>query len=117
MKRLLAILLLCSTPAFADDLTNRLGVGGAFGAAIPVLSQWVTARNDMGIGLGGVLAYGLNDRLSLRINYDNLDFEKGPARLESVTGGVGIALDPKSVWNPTLKLGIGRALPRGVPDG
>ena len=117
VKTFFALLLAVAAPALADDLTGRFGVGGSIAAAVPVGSKWVTDRNDTGLGLGGWLAYGLTRRWTARLGYDNLDFSRGPARLEDVTIGAAYQLDPESAWNPSVKVGAGPSFPRNVPTG
>ena len=99
---------------FADDLTGRVAVGGAIGAAVPVGSKWVTDRNDTGLGLGGWVAYGLSSRWSARLSYDNLDLTRGPARVEPLHLSAAYALCPDSKWNPSVRAGIGPDFVRAV---
>ena len=99
---------------FADDLTGRVAVGGAIGAAVPVGSKWVTDRNDTGLGLGGWVAYGLSSRWSARLSYDNLALTRGPARVEPLHLSAAYALCPDSKWNPSVRAGIGPDFVRAV---
>ncbi|MCX5789909.1 MAG: OmpA family protein [Elusimicrobia bacterium] len=99
---------------FADDLTGRVAVGGALGAAVPVGSKVVTDRNDTGLGLGGWVAYGLSSRWSARLSYDNLDLTRGPVRVEPLHLSAAYALCPDSKWNPSVRAGIGPDFVRAV---
>jgi OOP family OmpA-OmpF porin len=114
---LLAVLLSAAVSARAEDLTGRLGVGGAIGAAIPAGAKWVTNTNDTGLGLGAWARYGLSRRWSARLSYDNLDFERGPSRLEPLQLSALFALDPESSWNPNIHAGAGAAIARKVEVG
>lgn len=118
MNRILAVVLAAaalSAPAQADDLTGRMGVGGALGPAVPAGSKWVTDGNDPGLGLGGWLSYGILPRLSARASYDDLGMTRRAARMQPLQFGAAYALCPDSKLNPSLRAGAGPAWVRGVP--
>src|ERR1019366_1713579 len=94
---------LISTPAYADDLTGRLGVGGNVGASIPTGSKWLRDNAGAGIGTGAWLRYGLDDRWSAALAYDNLGFQNATAGsyIEMITLSGAYLIDDESVWNPT----------------
>ena len=91
----------------ADDLTGRLGAGGAFGVGVPAGPKSITDRNDAGADVGGWLRYGFSDFWSARLAYDSLAFRNGSTRARPLMLTAGLALDSRSDWNPTLYLGAG----------
>jgi OOP family OmpA-OmpF porin len=110
---------LISAPAYADDLTGRLGVGGNVGAAIPTGSKWLRDNAGAGVGEGGWLRYGLDEHWSAALAYDYLGFEnaKAGSYIEMITLSGAYNIDPESVWNPTIHAGVGPAGVRSVESG
>ncbi len=112
-----ALVVLALAPARAEDLTGRLGVGGAVGAATPIGDKWVANRNDTGLGLGAWLRYGVLPRWTLGLSYDNLAFTRAKARVEALDLNAAYALAPDSSWNPNVHLGLGGGRVHGLPSG
>lgn len=127
-----AALALSLTPAASgEDLTGRWGAGGAIGPTFPIGSDQIKSNDDVGLGGGGWLGYGLNRRFSARVGYDNYDPPcAGPTPLAapSASGSSGkhdvsvelvhltgaYALAPDSAWNPSVRVGVGPAWVHGV---
>ena len=102
-----AIVMLLACGARAEDLTDRFGVGGSMGAAVPVGSKRITDRNDTGLGGGGWLYYGLDENWGARLSYDNLKFDRGTTRMEPLTLSLAYSLAPESFLNPFVRVGFG----------
>ena len=118
MKPILAAaLLLGAAAAHADDLTGRLGLGLTAGGVVPVAGNTLNDRARIGPDLGLWGVYGLDSRWTLGGMYDNFGFSHGSVRIQPVLGTLGYNLNPSSVWNPTLRGGVGVDVVKHVPAG
>lgn len=99
----------------AEDTTDRLGIGGSAGFAIPVGGSYVRDNGADGAAAGAFMRYGLSPNWGVGLIYDNLSL-RHDVRVEALNLAAIYSCSPEKRYTPYLQLGAGIGAGEGNRD-
>jgi len=93
----------------AEDLSNRFGLSGILGTAIPVAPDYVTSNTDsVGLNLGVLWSFFVSPGIGMGISYESMFLGKGQ-RISPIDLVFLYRMFPERTWTPTFQAGMGSA--------
>ncbi len=99
--------LLAATAAQAEDLTDKVGIGGSVGTSVIVGSSDLRQGTDGDFNWGFWGRAGLTPNWGLGFSYDTIPFRRSDIRLQPMMANVFYQIEPQSKYNPNVHLGAG----------
>lgn len=99
--------LLAATAAQAEDLTDKVGIGGSVGTSVIVGSSDLRQGTDGDFNWGFWGRAGLTPNWGLGFSYDRIPFRRSDMRLQPMMANVFYQIEPQSKYNPNIHLGAG----------
>ncbi len=99
--------LLAATAAQAEDLTDKVGIGGSVGTSVVVGSSDLRQGTDGDFNWGFWGRAGLTPNWGLGFSYDTIPFRRSDLRLQPMMANLFYQIEPQSKYNPNVHLGAG----------